>query len=582
MLFLSNQMHCSKFFLFLLLFPFALKAQVRPALQYQREAVRLFNVSEYDSAAYCYEKAISVCRSCPDTLNARLQLGLSKMYKYAERMEETYLHLVDAEKYALKSRSDAHLSLTYVYFAEYFRSTRKFDQADQYIGKAFGIISKGKVPDEVLAEYYNRKAAILSEGHSDYPATIAYSHKNIALARKMDNKDLEAVSWNEIGFAYEKMAPPDFWQSISCYRKAVEIWEKTGEDQSLANALGNLVRVYLKTNQYDLALQYNQQGYELARQKKFAYWFTVFTYHQYQIYRHQNKLVPALETLEKYQQLNADYTKKHWVKAMAKAENEHETRQKDQELKLNQLKLRNRELALKKNKQNRMYLLLGILFVSAWLLLILMYSVKTRKTNRRLQSLLNENQFLLGESNHRIKNNLQLITALVYQEMEKQKVDLEESSLFEIVEKIEAVSSLHKQLYTNDSKQLIRIDTYLEEIRGNFKNFFQKRGIDVTFDIESMEISINKSLYLGILCTELMLNSLKHAFNEGNAEKKISLSLKKENGRILFQYSDSGPGLKSVDTRLKLVHMMSQQLKFGYEIRNAGYFFFTADLTGTL
>lgn len=576
-------MHCSGFVLFLLLLlPFASKAQVHSASQYQREAIQLFNVSEYDSAAYCYEKAIAACRSCPDTLNARLHLGLSKMYKYGEKMEETFLHLVEAEKFARNARSDEHQGLTYVHFAEYFRSTRKFDRADEYIDKAFGIIFRGKVPDEVLAEYYNRKAAILSEGHSDYPGTIAYSDKNIALARKMGNRDLEAVSWNEIGFAYEKMVPPDFERSISCYRKAVETWEKTGENQSLANALGNLVRVYLKTDRYDLALAYNQKGYDLAKKKKFDYWLTVFTYHRYQIYRHQDKLMPALETLEEYQQLNAEYTKKHWVKAMAKAENEYETRQKDQELNLNKLKLKNRELALKKNKQNRMYLLLGILFISAWLLLILMYSVKTRKTNRKLQSLLSENQFLLGESNHRIKNNLQLIIALVYQEMEKQNVDLEESSLFEIVEKIEAVSALHKQLYTNDSKQLIRVDTYLREIRGNFDDFFRRRGIEVSFDIESMEISINKSLYLGILCTELILNSLKHAFNDENADKKISLSLKKESQRVVFRYSDSGPGLKSVDTRLKLVHLMSQQMKFGYEIRNAGFFFFTADLTETL
>lgn len=570
------------FLLIFLLLSFRLEAQVQSSAWHRKEAVRFFKTAEYDSSAYHYEKAISLCRSCPDTLRARLNLSLFKTYMYSERLEEAYIQLTKAEYNAQKARSDEHLAMAYVSFAEYCRSTRKFEKADLYLEKVDQIISRGKTSNAVLGQYYNRKAAILSEGHSDYPGTIAYSRKNIEIARKLNDKDLEAVSLNEIGFAYEKMDPPEFEKSISYYQQAIEIWEKLHDDLALCNALGNLVRVYLKTNQYDQALKYNTIGYELAEKKNIAYWFVVFTFHEYKIYRYQNKLVLALETLEKYQELNEQYTKKHWVKAAARAENEYETRKKDQELKLNELKLKNRELELKKNKQNRMYFILAILFVSALLVLILLYNVRTRKNNRKLQLLLNENQFLLGESNHRIKNNLQLIIALIYQEMEKQHVDFEDSSLFEIVEKIEAVSSLHKQLYTNDSKQMIRIDTYLEEIKVNFDNFFRKRGIEVTFDIEKLEISINKSLYLGILCTELILNSLKHAFNQKNREEKISLSLKLEQGRIVFQYRDSGPGLKSHETPLKLVHLMSQQMGFDYEIRKTDHFFFDADLTGKI
>lgn len=573
----------NRFFLLLLLFlPCQLEAQIKYALRHKEEASRFFKISAYDSSAHHYEKAISLCKSCPDTLNARLNLTLFKTYMYGERLEEAYLQLTKAEYHARKGRSDEHLALAYVSFAEYFRSTREFEKADLYLDKAYQVISRGKANDAVLGQYYNRKAAILSEGHSDPPGTIAYSLKSIALAQKLRDKDLEAVSLNEMGFAYENMNPPEYEKSISCYLQAVEIWEKGDDNLAHANALGNLVRVYIKTNQYDLALQYNTKGTELAEKKKIEYWLTVFTFHQYKIYRHQKKLTLALETLEKYDKLSREYTTKYWVKTAARAENEYKTKQKDQELKLNELKLKNKELELKKNKQNRIYFILAILLISELLVLILLYSVRTRRTNKKLQLLLNENQFLLGESNHRIKNNLQLIIALIYQEMEKQDVDFENSSLFEIVEKIEAVSSLHKQLYTNDSKQIIRIDTYLEEIKANFDNFFRKRGIEVTFEIENLEISINKSLYLGILCTELILNSLKHAFNHPKAEKRISLILKKEQGEIRFQYSDSGPGLKAHDTPLKLVHLMSQQMRFDYEILKTDHFFFDADLTGTL
>lgn len=583
LLLITNLLQRRFFTLYLVLFlPMFVKSQLRLALIEKEKAESYFLASDYHSAIEKYEKSISICNYCPDTLKVSLHLGLAKMYKYDEQLENTYLNLIQAEKRALKSRSKEYLCLTYVSFSEYFRSVRNYDKAREYLQKCHELISQNSISDRTLMEYYHRKAAVLSEGDSNCLETIYFSNKNIALAQKWQNKDLEAVSLNEIGFAYEKMNPAELSKSISFYLRAAEIWEKTGEAQSLANVWANLVRVYYKTNQLDLALFYYQKGDKLAKEKNFLFWRTSFKHQQYKIYRSQNKLVKALEALEEYDKLNAEFREKHWVKAMAKAENEHETKQKDQTIKLNQLQLKNQDLRLKKNIQDQNILLLIIIFVSILFVIILWYSSKTKRSNKKLHLLLNENQFLLGESNHRIKNNLQLIIALVYQEMEKQDVDLEENSLFEIVGKIEAVSTLHKQLYTNESKQLIRIDSYLDEVKDHFLAFFEKRKIDVHFEIDHLEIEINKSLYLGILCTELIINSLKHAFNQENKEKKITLSLQKKNDAIQFFYSDSGPGLPNPNARMKLVHMMSQQMDFKYEIILNGSFCFSADLTNTL
>lgn len=567
---------------FVLFLPFFVKSQLHFSLIEKQKADAFFLSSDYSSAIEKYERAISICSNCPDTFKVSLHLGLAKMYKYDEQLEDTYLNLIEAEKWALKSKSKEFLCLTYVSFSEYFRSVRNYDKARKYLQKCHELISQNSISDRTLMEYYHRKAAVVSEGDSNCMETIYFSNKNIALAQKWKNKDLEAVSLNEIGFAYEKMNPAALSKSISFYLRAAEIWEKTGEAQSLANVWANLVRVYYKTNQLELALFYLQKGDKLAKEKNFLFWRTSFKHQQYKIYRSQNKLIKALEALEEYDKLNAEFREKHWVKAMAKAENEHETKQKDQTIKLNQLQLKNQDLQLKKNIQDQNILVLIIIFVSILFVIILWYSSKTKRSNKKLHLLLNENQFLLGESNHRIKNNLQLIIALVYQEMEKQDVDLEENSLFEIVGKIEAVSTLHKQLYTNESKQLIRIDSYLDEVKDHFLTFFEKRKIDVHFEIDHLEIEINKSLYLGILCTELIINSLKHAFAGENQDKKITLILKKIKGATQFQYCDSGPGLASPNKQLKLVHMMSQQMAFNYEILDVGYFFFSADLTNTL
>lgn len=566
--------------LFLLLLSFGVNAQSQTFKKHKQDAIRFFKNSVYDSSAYHYERAISLCGSCPDTLKAILNLSLYKTYKYDERFEDAYLQLTKAEFHSKKAKSNEHLAMTYIAFAEHFRSNRNLKKAEIYLNIVEEIISRGKISDATLGSYYNRKAAILSEGQFNNEGAIYYSLKNIEIAKKIHDKDLEAISLNEIGFAYEKMN--QFEKSVSYYVRAIEIWKNLEEGISLANALGNLVRVYIKNNEYDQALKFNTMGYELSKNKKYSYWFAVFTYQQYEIYRHQNKLIKALETLEEYVILNEEYSKKQWVNAISKAENIYENKQKDNELKLIRLQLKNRELELIKKKQDRIYTIIAISMITLLLIVILIYTIQTKRTNKKLQSLVKENQFLLGESNHRIKNNLQLIIALIYQEIEKEKSDLEQSSLFEIVEKIESVSALHKQLYTLDKKQMIQLKSYLSDIQTNFSTFFLKRDIQVNFDIDDLEMDINQSLYFGILTTELILNSLKHAFNYPDKERWISLSLKSENGKIRFQYADSGPGLKTVDTQMKLVHLMSQQMRFKYKILEKNHFSFEAILDGKI
>lgn len=563
--------------------PTTAKAEVEPYKQFKEQANRLFHESNYDEAARYFKKALKSCKSCPDTTKINLMLALSKTYSYEDRLEEVYPLLVNAEKLAKKAHSDEYLALTYISFAEYLRKTRAYDKAMSMLEKVDQLIRNQKTSSKVLGEYNNRKAAILSEGFQDFKRAIFYSQKNMELGKQTNNLPLQAISLNELGFAYEHLTPSYYTKSIENYLKSVQLWKAIGDELPHVNALSNLIRVYIKTKQYDLASKYNEEGYQIAKRNGFDYYLIVFTDYQYAIHRNQNNLPKAIEKLEEYRKLNAEYNHKQWSKAIEITENEHELQQKQEnQLAVKRLEIFKKELELKKNKESRWYLMIIVTIVSVFSGISLWYAITIKRKNIKLNQVLAENKFLLEESNHRIKNNLQLIIALIHQEMDKQEVDFENSALFEITEKIEAVSSLHKQLYTHKSKEIVRIDTYLNDIKSNFKNFFEKKNVEVTFEVDPMELQINKALYLGILCTELLLNSLKHAFAPEASKNTISLSLTKKNNQILLHYQDSGPGLYSPDAQLKLVDMMSKQMDFSYEIKPESHFNFVADLTGKL
>lgn len=193
------------------------------------------------------------------------------------------------------------------------------------------------------------------------------------------------------------------------------------------------------------------------------------------------------------------------------------------------------------------------------LLVIVALFLNVQRKSKVLSNLLKENQFLLGESNHRIKNNLQLIVSLLARENLNQHTT-EISKLQEVASKIDSIATLHQQLYTRDEKQSIELNEYLGEILENFQDFFETRAIKLHFSIEKIKAPIDKAMYTGLLLTELVINSLKHAFEDDTSSKYIELSVKHVNQNCVFKYADNGMGF-SPDKKLKLANLLVTQIE---------------------
>ena len=84
----------------------------------------------------------------------------------------------------------------------------------------------------------------------------------------------------------------------------------------------------------------------------------------------------------------------------------------------------------------------GILAVSIMItIIIITFYRKTKKSNKTLQNLSHENEFLLSEANHRINNNLQLIIALLTDELRKIEKRDERDSIKKVLSKVETIST---------------------------------------------------------------------------------------------------------------------------------------------
>lgn len=145
--------------------------------------------------------------------------------------------------------------------------------------------------------------------------------------------------------------------------------------------------------------------------------------------------------------------------------------------------------------------------------------LQTELTERRmaemqLTSSLKEKEVLLKEIHHRVKNNLQIISSLIYLQSRGLK-DPETLKLFqESQNRVKSMALIHEKLY--QSKDLAQLD-FSEYIHTLVDHLFSTYNINsnvisLKLKIDNLPLTIDMAIYCGIIINELISNSLKHAF----------------------------------------------------------------------
>jgi PAS domain S-box-containing protein len=153
-----------------------------------------------------------------------------------------------------------------------------------------------------------------------------------------------------------------------------------------------------------------------------------------------------------------------------------------------------------------------------------------------------EKDVLMLELQHRVKNNLQMITALIRMEA-RNLPDPETGMRFDrLAGRIKALSLLYDLLAVEREDESIDLGVYLSKVASAVMEAHAVEGIRLDLTVDSWPVSINVAMPAGLVVNELLTNALKHAF-VGRDSGTIKLQgLVDESGcRIVI--SDDGVGL---------------------------------------
>lgn len=133
--------------------------------------------------------------------------------------------------------------------------------------------------------------------------------------------------------------------------------------------------------------------------------------------------------------------------------------------------------------------------------------------NIELSNSVREKEVLLKEIHHRVKNNLQLISSLLNLQVRNRKGMTVEQMVYEVQGRIQSIALLHEMLYQSEDLSHIDFDRYISALADTIVRYYGMGSrIRTAVSAEKIKLSLDGSIYCGLLLNELITNAMKHAF----------------------------------------------------------------------
>jgi len=164
--------------------------------------------------------------------------------------------------------------------------------------------------------------------------------------------------------------------------------------------------------------------------------------------------------------------------------------------------------------------------------------------NHQLERLLTENEWLLREVHHRVKNNLQVIISLLKSQSDFLHDKTALAAVVESEHRVYAMSLIHQKLYKSSNVSSINMPEYIGDLVEYLRYSFAVSG-KLWFDlqIEPINLDLQQAVPVGLILNEVITNSFKYAFPCSDEDKITVRLFASGDASLSLIISDNGRGL---------------------------------------
>ncbi len=421
-------------------------------------------------------------------------------------------------------------------------------------------------------------------------ATVLLEQKNYLQALNYLNEAYEIFTGNknEMLIAYTKANIADCQLRMGNYANAeknfkavIVYFKQIDDDYALALNYNNLGKLYSKKKAYNNAIPAFKTALNISLKRKAWDNIQENALALSVVYELSGNTSDALTNYKLYAQYKDSVSNKFRDKSVAEFQTKFETEKiKNEVVNANEkVKLSNLLLNQKKNEVSRNYIFLIVLF--GFLIAVLILFLRAQVAKKTIQAQKNslavslfEKETLLKELHHRVKNNLQVIIGLLQLQVSKVKQPEVTEVFIDASHKINSMALVHDMLFAQNDFTNIAAQTYITKLVSQVLLGLGAQHITYSLNCDDVLLPANKAIPLGLIITELITNSYKHAFTNNTGQITIALKATTEN-KYTIVYTDNGQGLPTnydVNTTktmgLKLIHLLADEMNASIDIKS--------------
>lgn len=442
---------------------------------------------------------------------------------------------------------------------------QRYAEGVKWTDKAIAILTKLDAK-EGLANAYRMKANNQLFSTTDLEQALASINKSIELYKQLGEDGIPmmaSINWR--GNIYKYMDRYD--EAIADYEANFDNSTKMGLERYLIPSLGNIGHVYLLQGKYKEALPYNLQAIDIMKK-------TGRERNLWENYMHVSNIYESLEDYKLalfYHHLYAqafEEFKNNTIQGLeTEAQAKYETGQKNATIYFQDEKIAQQQRA------KVLYIVLASLL--AFILFGLFYYYKKRQhknnelrvLNSQLDTKNKQNELLLKEIHHRVKNNLELVKSLLALQSAKLEDSTTKDAMIASQNRVQSMGIIHQKLYQGENLGSIEMKDYFLNLgEGILDTFDAEHKVKIECAMDNLELDVDTAVPIGLIVNELLTNALKYAFPK-NGKGNILISLSQSTPEILtLKVADNGIGKvigmspKGTGFGSQLILLLTQQL----------------------
>jgi len=345
------------------------------------------------------------------------------------------------------------------------------------------------------------------------------------------------------------MLPAQYEEGRKNIQKAIEILRQNKVEHSdvYAYCYGLLADLDLKNKKYDDAISNYKKCYENYLKDRNRYGALTILEYIGKAYEQKSDLQNALKYKDQFYRESITFEKERNARGLRESELQVDLVTNEQRL---------------VQKQNQQKIFIAVMVIGSFLLVLVYRNFRLKQKSSKQLAILNsdlgyknvlldkrnaENELLLKEIHHRVKNNLEVVSSLLALQSAQIDDPNTKEAMMEGQNRVNSIGIVHQKLYQGTKLGTVEMKDYLQNLGESILDSFGATNrIALKIDMNELDLDIDTAVPLGLIVNELLTNSVKYAFPKGENGTIIIKLGKRDNAILHLEFTDNGIGKSGI------------------------------------